>query len=967
YEEKVGKEGVCIQTGRKNGKPEPTLDAFDDLDADGIDYMETKDVLKEGRQSNETEEFNKGNVVDAARIEDSAVEPRTPPTTTGIFDDEDITMAQTLIKMKEEKSKEKGVSIKDVEDYSRPIVRDVEIARQLQVDLQAEVERERQREEEASKAVIVEMYDEVQEGIDADALFAAKLQQEEREEYTIEERAKFLAKTIASQRKFRAAQRSTKIRSRPPTKSQLRNLMMTYLKNMGGYKHSQLKAKSFEEIKGMYERQKKSVQDFVPIGSAKEEELIKKMNEKATSEDTSNNEKVLEELNSTKVEVKQEGHKDSTRKRLGRRLKMKAAKKSKRQKTDSDLEEEEQLKAFLMIVPDEEGIIDYEVLEKRFPIINWESKFYEFDRHGYTQRRVLWENLCAHKYFVGNCLWCLLGDFNDALLLADSSAGSLRFDIAMREFKECLDEIEVMDVRSSSLQFTWNQKPKGKEGLLKKIDLVLGNLEFNESFKDVVSERWALNALGFFMFKVVKKLKNLKKLLRKLLYAHGNIHENVTRLPMEADRVQKDLDSDPFNLSLCEKEAKCVNAFNEALIMQERFLKQKAKIHWLKEGDSNLAYFHKAVKSRVSRSRIDVITNSVGMIFENDRVADAFVEHYEVFLRQAGVTQIKEAMFLMGNDKSSGPDSYTAMFFKEAWEIVGSDVILAVGEFFTNGILLKELNHTVIALIPKGKRGLKQGDPLSPYLFTIVMEILTLILRRRVRKSEIFTYHRDCAKMELINLCFADDLFLFAHGDDNSAKVIMELLDEFKLVSRLTHSLPKSTTYFCNVLNCTKLAILQIMPFEEGRLLVKYLGVPLVPSRLVYKDCKELIKKVDGHINDWKNKSLLIAGRLQLVQSVIASMHVYWALVFVLPTYVLLDIEQRMLGFLWCQGSMGKGKVKVAWDAVCLSKEEGGLGVKHLDLFNKALMSSHVWKLLLRRDSLWVKWIHTYKIKHRNV
>ncbi|GJZ50747.1 hypothetical protein Tco_0605262 [Tanacetum coccineum] len=429
---KLERKEFVSKQGRKNAKPklEPTLDAFDDLDADGRDYIETGDVLKEGRKSNETEDFNKGSGekggstegpvsttipktvstarpdVDAARQEDSVVEPRTPPTTTSIFDDEDITMAQTLIKMKEEKAKEKGVSIKDVEDSSRParsiltlkplptidpkdkgksvleepepakkmtrsdfdaaqIARDAEIARQLQVDLQAEVERERQREEEASKAAIAEMYDEVQAGIDADALFAAKLQQEEREEYTIEERAKFLAETIAAQRKFRAAQRSAEIRSRPPTKSQLRNLMMTYLKNMGGYKHSQLKAKSFEEIKGMYERQKKSVQDFVPIGSAKEEELTKKMNEKATDEDTSNKEKVLKEPDSTKVEVKQEGHEDSTRKRPGRRLKMKATKKSKRQKTDSDLEEEEQLKDFLMIVLDEEGIIDYEVLEKR--------------------------------------------------------------------------------------------------------------------------------------------------------------------------------------------------------------------------------------------------------------------------------------------------------------------------------------------------------------------------------------------------------------------------------------------------------------------------------------------------------------------------------------------------------------------------------------------------------------------------
>ncbi|GJR89512.1 hypothetical protein Tco_0213523 [Tanacetum coccineum] len=58
--------------------------------------------------------------IDAARQEHGAAEPKTPPITTSIFDDEDITMAQTLIKMKEEKAKEKGVSIKDVDDSSRP-------------------------------------------------------------------------------------------------------------------------------------------------------------------------------------------------------------------------------------------------------------------------------------------------------------------------------------------------------------------------------------------------------------------------------------------------------------------------------------------------------------------------------------------------------------------------------------------------------------------------------------------------------------------------------------------------------------------------------------------------------------------------------------------------------------------------------------------------------------------------------
>ncbi|GKE80936.1 hypothetical protein Tco_1550936 [Tanacetum coccineum] len=170
--EKKKKEYVSKQ-GRKKSKPKSTLDesiVFDDQDADH-EVIEDKSSDDKGGNAEELVSTARPKVstarpdIDAARQEDSAVKPRNPPTTTSIFDDEDITMAQTLIKMKEEKAKEKGV--------------------QLQVDLQAEVERERQREEEASKVAIAEMYDKLQAGIDADSLFTAKLQQEEREEYTI--------------------------------------------------------------------------------------------------------------------------------------------------------------------------------------------------------------------------------------------------------------------------------------------------------------------------------------------------------------------------------------------------------------------------------------------------------------------------------------------------------------------------------------------------------------------------------------------------------------------------------------------------------------------------------------------------------------------------------------------------------------------------------------------------------------
>ncbi|GJT86427.1 retrovirus-related pol polyprotein from transposon TNT 1-94 [Tanacetum coccineum] len=176
-----------------------------------------------------------------------------------------------------------------------------------------------------------------------------------------------------------------------------------------------------------------------------------------------------------------------------------------------------------------------------------------------------------------------------------------------------------------------------------------------------------------------------------------------------------------------------------------------------------------------------------------------------------------------------------------------------------------------------------EGDPLSPYLFTLVMEVLTLILQKRVTASDSFRFHKQCEDHGLINVCFADDLFIFSRGDVNSAKVIMESLEEFKNVSGLVPSLSKSTAFFCNVTSHVKQSILHIMPFSEGTLPVIYLGVPLISTRLFNRDCKFLVEKAKNRIGDWKNKSLSYAGRLQLCNSVIVSMHVYWASVLMIP------------------------------------------------------------------------------------
>ncbi|KAK1424620.1 hypothetical protein QVD17_19953 [Tagetes erecta] len=212
-----------------------------------------------------------------------------------------------------------------------------------------------------------------------------------------------------------------------------------------------------------------------------------------------------------------------------------------------------------------------------------------------------------------------------------------------------------------------------------------------------------------------------------------------------------------------------------------------------------------------------------------------------------------------------------------------------------------------------------------------------------------------------------DDLFLFARGEVHSCRILLKGLEEFKNGSGLTTSVAKSTVFFCQVPQRVKRAILAIMPFDEGKLPVKYLGVPLISTNLVASNCKILIEKVDRRIDDWKNKSLSFAGRLQLIVSVISSMYVYWASVLVLPSSTVKELEQKMKGFLWQKNSNERAKSKVAWSDVCLPKTEGGLGIRKISDVNRSLISYHLWSIIIHRKSLWVDWIYDHKLKGRSI
>ncbi|GKA53534.1 hypothetical protein Tco_0746849, partial [Tanacetum coccineum] len=304
--------------------------------------------------------------------EGSATQVTQTPTSTIFGDDETIAKVSSSTDSSHSvsKKKEKGVELKDIEETDRPrptSTRSLLTLRPLpKIDPKDKGKKKIEEEDETdSESDDIPQAEKKFKQLESDEEMLGKYKK-------IEERAKFLHDTIAAQENP-AQQRSEAIRNRPPTKNQLRNQMMTYLKHVGNFKHAELKIKKFEEVQALYEKIKRSDEDFISIGSAEDERLIKRMNEKGV--DSSKDQMVKEE---SKAEVQEESkEEESKRKRkLGTRKKMKSRKRRYIQHTSEDDSEKEndELRLHLSIAPDEEKEVDYEILDRKSPNHRMENR-----------------------------------------------------------------------------------------------------------------------------------------------------------------------------------------------------------------------------------------------------------------------------------------------------------------------------------------------------------------------------------------------------------------------------------------------------------------------------------------------------------------------------------------------------------------------------------------------------------------
>ncbi|GJV15330.1 RNA-directed DNA polymerase, eukaryota, reverse transcriptase zinc-binding domain protein [Tanacetum coccineum] len=281
------------------------------------------------------------------------------------------------------------------------------------------------------------------------------------------------------------------------------------------------------------------------------------------------------------------------------------------------------------------------------------------------------------------------------------------------------------------------------------------------------------------------------------------------------------------------------------------------------------------------------------------------------------------------------------------------------GSILVNGSPTKEFDFG---------RGLKQGDPLSSFLFILVMESLHLSFSRVVKARMFQGISIGDGSVNLSHLFYADDAVFVGQWNASNITTLVHVLDCFHRVSGLRINMCKSKIMGLNVdgqsvnsaarqLGCMVLNI----PFI-------YLGSIVGDNMARQQAWREIVDRVKSKLSNWKMKMLSIGGRLTLVKSVLGSLPIYNFSIFKVPMCVLNELEGIRRKFFNGHEQDSKRTSWVKWNTVLMSKDRGGLGVSSLYAINRGLLVKWVWRFVSNNDSLWarsIKAIHGSNIQCR--
>ncbi|XP_074318450.1 uncharacterized protein LOC141655262 [Silene latifolia] len=585
----------------------------------------------------------------------------------------------------------------------------------------------------------------------------------------------------------------------------------------------------------------------------------------------------------------------------------------------------------------------------------WYTCVYGFNDQ--NMRRELWDNL---KSYSDNCndAWAIGGDFNNVL-----------------SFQK-----RIGDIKAIGSYFTWNNKQGVGTRRYSRLDRLLVNEEwlriFPEAFANFLPEgifdhcpcvvqfgvatqrkkspfkyynMWSLFP-GFtqlvwdhreeqvdctLMYQLVSKLKNLKGPLKGINKKNFNDIENTTSITLMAlTQIRKSLRDNPLDPNLILTEREMSKEYATLLNAKHQFLVQKLKLNGLLKVMTILPI------SMLVRAFENFFIQILGTSQEVNRVHKPTVQkgrvvtadQKEKLLKRVTAEEIRLAMFSISETKAPGPDGYINQFFKDSWNITGPAVCDAIMDFFEHGELLKQVNNTVLTLVPKGRKAcsprLLMKIDLQKAYDSIEWSFVKEMLEALQFSEKFIQLIMECVTTPSFSLALNDDFFgffkakrgirqddllLFCKGERTSVTILLRGFETFSCASGLKMNRGKSCLYGNGITSEDFKELIHLAGIPAGKLPFRYLGVPIIAKRLTSFDRSKLVERGVDRIRALGARKLSYAGRL---------------------------------------------------DTCCKSKKEGGIGILDLRRWNTAAMDKYIWWIAQKEDHLWVKWIHAIYMKN---
>lgn len=271
--------------------------------------------------------------------------------------------------------------------------------------------------------------------------------------------------------------------------------------------------------------------------------------------------------------------------------------------------------------------------------------------------------------------------------------------------------------------------------------------------------------------------------------------------------------------------------------------------------------------------------------------------------------------------------------------------------------------RTITSFNPQ--RGLRQGDPLSPYLFILASEVLSLMISSHAANGSLKGIKVARSSPMLTHCMFADDTIIFLRAEESNCRVFVNLLNQYCEASGQAVNMEKSNLFFSNnTPSDQREAIAASLGVNEVENPGKYLGLPIIWGSSKQRALAFVRDRVGKKMQGWKKKCLSFSGREVMIKAVGNAIPIYSMSCFKFPKKVCQDLESLMSNFFWGNSTASSSIHWKAWPSMTKSKEEGGIGFKDFEGFNNALLAKTAWRILQFPAANWVKILKSIYFPH---